>query len=130
MKSIRRLSSLILLAVFGLLLADLVSSVALAQDAAAVAAAAPANPTVGGDLVDLLIAKAPGWVGVALSIFGGLSVAYQAVIAWAHKRAAETADPADDAWIASLEAKGWFRLLDRVFYWGGYLGARIGGKKL
>ena len=72
----------------------------------------------------------PGWVVTALSIFGTVSMAYQALIAFAHKRAAETADPADDAWIASLETKAWFRVLDRIFYWGGYLGAKLGGKKL
>jgi hypothetical protein len=72
----------------------------------------------------------PGWVMTALSIFGAVSIAYQAVIAWAHERAAATADPADDQWIASLEKKAWFRILDRLFYWGGYVGAKLGGKKL
>lgn len=72
----------------------------------------------------------PGWATTALSIYATVSLAYQALIAWAHKRAAETADVADNQWIASLEAKAWFRILDRFFYWGGYLGSRMGGKKL
>lgn len=72
----------------------------------------------------------PGWLTTALSIFATVSLAYQALIAFAHKRAAETADLDDDKWIASLEAKAWFRILDKIFYWGGYLGAKIGGKKL
>jgi len=66
----------------------------------------------------------------ALSIFATVSLAYQALIAFAHKRAAETADLADDKWIASLEAQAWFRILDKVFYWGGYLGAKVGNRKL
>ncbi len=93
------------------------STVALAK------AAAPAAGTV-------LPFTLPGWATTALSIFGAVSIAYQAVIAWAHKRAAETADPADDQWLASLEAKPWFRILDRVFYWGGYAGSKLGGRKL
>ncbi len=88
-------------------------------------AAAPA-----ADTAPVLPFTLPGWVTTALSIFGAVSIGYQAVIAWAHKRAAETADPADDQWIASLEAKAWFRILDKIFYWGGYLGTKAGGRKL
>ncbi len=70
------------------------------------------------------------WASTALAIFGALTIVYQTLIAWAHQRAAATASDADDKWLASLEAKWWFRLLDRIFYWGGYLGAKLGGRKL
>lgn len=70
------------------------------------------------------------WLSSVLAAFGALSVGYQAVIAWAHQRAAATADDADDKWLASLEARPWFKILDRLFYWGGYLGSALGGKKL
>lgn len=86
---------------------------------------APEIPSV----VTTLLAE-HAWLTTALAIFGALSVAYQAVLAWAHKRAAETADLDDDKWLASLEAKPWFKFLDRLFYWGGYLGAKFGGRKL
>lgn len=92
-------------------------------DLALAAPAAPVAETV-------LPFTVPGWVVTALSIFGTVSMAYQALIAFAHKRAAETADLADDQWLASLDKKAWFRVLDRIFYWGGYLGAKLGGKKL
>ena len=105
---------------------------ALAQTAAdaAPSATAPANPTVGGDILAALSGLIPGWLVTALSIFGTVSIGYQALIAWAHQRAAATTDDSDDKWIAALEAKAWFRVLDKIFYWGGYLGAKLGGKKL
>jgi cytochrome c-type biogenesis protein CcmH/NrfG len=103
---------------------------AFAQAEAATPAAAPVSPTVGGDVLAALAGVVPGWIVTALSIFGTVSIGYQALIAWAHQRAAATADPKDDQWIAELETKAWFRILDRVFYWGGYLGAKLGGKKL
>lgn len=96
-------------------------------------ASAPSAPVgvsapAAGDLLSTL--GAPSWVVTALSIFATVSIAYQSLIAFAHKRAAETVDLKDDQWLASLDAKPWFRILDRVFYWGGYLGSRLGGKKL
>lgn len=96
-------------------------------------ASAPSAPVVvsapaAGDLLSTL--GLPSWVVTALSVFATVSIAYQALIAFAHKRAAETADVADDKWMASLESKTWFKILDKVFYWGGYLGAKVGGKKL
>lgn len=105
---------------------------ASAQDAtstpAAVTAAGVPTAEIPSALVELLTKYS--WASTALAVFGALSVVYQALIAWAHKRAAETTETEDDQWLASLEAKWWFRTLDRLFYWGGYLGAKLGGKKL
>jgi hypothetical protein len=98
--------------------------------AAGAASAQPTSPTVGGDILAALSGLIPGWLVTTLSIFGTISIGYQALIAFAHQRAAATTDDADDKWIAALEAKAWFRVLDKIFYWGGYLGAKLGGKKL
>jgi hypothetical protein len=113
-------------------------STALAQAAADSAnTSAPAvNPTVGADVAAMLtafitplVAKWP-WVSTVLLAFGGFSAVWNAVIAFLHQRAAATTDVQDDNWVASLEAKWWFRLCDRIAYCGGYLGAWLGGKKL
>lgn len=101
----------------------------LADSTAQIAKPAAAAISTGIDILDAFLVKAP-WIGTVLWIYGALSVAYQALIAWAHKKAAETPDARDNEWLASLEAKWWFRILDRVFYWGGYIGARLGGRKL
>jgi hypothetical protein len=98
----------------------------------AAAAASTGNLTAPDDLNTQLtsLLTAHPRVAAALALFATLSGLYQVLIAFAHKRAAESTSPADDKWIADLEAKRWFRVLDRVFYWGGYLGAWGGGKKL
>ena len=108
-----------------------------AQDAVAPVAetvvAAPAPDATITAVVQTVITAASAkfpWLISALSVFAVVANVYQALITYAHKRAAETADLKDDHWIASLEAKWWFRVLDRIFYWGGYAGARFGGKKL
>ena len=109
--------------------AVLFAPLAHAQDAAAPAAPAlTAAPDAPAFVLDFIAQHA--WTSIVLTVFGALTVVYQALIAWAHQRAAATADDADDKWLASLEAKPWFRLLDRIFYWGGYLGAKLGGRKL
>ena len=71
------------------------------------------SPAAAGDLLSTL--GLPSWLVTGLSIFATVSIAYQGLIAFAHKRAAETATPADDQWIASLEAKTWFRILIQKF---------------
>ncbi len=86
-------------------------------------------PPAAADAITALLTSYPK-LALALSIYATLAGLYQVLIAFAHKRAAETSDISDDQWIASLEAKTWFKVLDRIFYFGGYLGAWSGGKKL
>lgn len=104
------------------------ASVPLVTAPAITAPVTAPSAVVAGDFLSSI--GLPSWLVTGLSIFATVSIAYQGLIAFAHKRAAETADVADDKWIASLEAQTWFRILDKVFYWGGYLGAKFGGKKL
>lgn len=108
------------------------ASHAHAQDASAPVAVATASPDASADLTSLvtgLLAQFP-WASSVLAAIGVAGTLYNVLITWAHQRAAATASDTDDKWLASLESKWWFRLLDRVFYFGGYLGARLGGKKL
>ncbi|HSI08818.1 MAG TPA: hypothetical protein VK985_09505 [Rariglobus sp.] len=135
MKTIRTLllaaSALAAVALFGPQLAHAQEAAAPVAEAVAIAAPAP-DATITAIVTTVITAasaKFP-WIVSALSIFAVVANVYQAVITFAHKRAAETADLKDDHWIATLEAKWWFRILDRIFYWGGYAGARFGGKKL
>lgn len=129
---IRTLSLCALVAMFFVGLGQLAST-AVAQSVAVAESAVVVADTGTDAAVTAIHAVAtyiPSWLATALSIFGTVSIGYQALIAWAHKRAAETADTMDDNWLASLERKAWFRILDRIFYWGGYLGAKTGGRKL
>ncbi|EIP96885.1 hypothetical protein OpiT1DRAFT_01312 [Opitutaceae bacterium TAV1] len=111
---------------------------AIAQDAPAAvietASAADAIVSVLPDSIQGIAAsileKVPSWVFTVLTIYGTLSLAYQALIAWWHKRVAETADTADDQWTEKLTSATWFKILDKVFYFGGYIGSALGGKKL
>lgn len=127
----RRIAGLLVVALAAIVALVLVPTPAVAQEAAATAAAAqPAHPTVGGDILAAIRDHVPGWLTTALTIFGTVSLAAQGFIGWAHKRAAETTSPDDDAWIAKAEASAWFRVIDRIIYFGGYLGSWSGGKKL
>lgn len=101
---------------------------ALATPAPAVSPAPALTPAQADTLTSLLTAHPR--LAAALSIYATLAGLYQLLIAFAHKRAAETTSVTDDQWLASLEAKTWFRVLDRIFYWGGYLGSWSGGRKL
>lgn len=123
-------SAVCLLAIVVLTFAALwsVPSLAAQESAAAENSAAVATSTL-VDVVAGLLSQHT-WASTALAIFGALSVVYNALITYAHQRAAATADLDDDKWIASLEEKRWFRILDRIFYFGGYLGAKLGGRKL
>lgn len=125
---------LIALAFAALAVALLTAAPAVAQDAAAAAAPAVTTPPPEASAVSAILSafsdKIPGWLVTAVSIFGTFSLAAQAFIGWMHKRAAETSSPDDDAWIAKAEASTWFKIVDRIIYFGGYIGSWSGGKKL
>lgn len=103
-------------------------SVSVAQSASEPASSAVTAAEVPSFLTDL-VAK-HSWLVTVFLGWGIASNIWQVLIVWLHKRAAETADDDDDKWVAALEEKAWFRWCDRFFYWGGYLGSRLGGKKL
>lgn len=81
-------------------------------------------------IIEPYLAKIPGIVFSILSIYGTLSLLWQAVNAWWHKRIAETTTDDDNQWTDKLAKAWWFRVLDKAFYFGGYIGAWKGGKKL
>ena len=129
----KNIQSLILAAVALAATALFLPQILTAQDAAAPAVAAPAAstelPAVVVEVINNLSVKF-SWLPTALSIYASLALGWQVVIAFAHNWAAKTSDTKDDQWISKLEAFWWFRVLDRVFYFGGYFGAWKGGKKL
>lgn len=128
-----RLVAMVLAAVAVALFTVAISSPAHAAEAASAAASATAPAPDTSALSAILGAfadKIPSWLVTAVSIFGTFSLAAQGFIGWMHKRAAETASPDDDAWIAKAEASTWFKVIDRIIYFGGYLGSWFGGKKL
>ncbi|RRJ97809.1 hypothetical protein Ga0100231_004955 [Opitutaceae bacterium TAV4] len=77
-----------------------------------------------------LLAKVPSWIFTILTVYGTLSLAYQALIAWWHAHIAETTSETDNQWTDKLTSATWFKILDKFFYFGGYIGSALGGKKL
>ncbi|AHF89516.1 hypothetical protein OPIT5_03765 [Opitutaceae bacterium TAV5] len=121
---------LVFLGLFALLLNMLAAS-AFAQEAASAAnALIQSLPENVQGIAASVLAKVPGWVFTALTIYGTASLAYQALVAWWHKRVADTTETTDDDWTDKLESATWFKILDKIFYFGGYIGSALGGKKL
>ncbi len=101
-----------------------------ATDAAATNVNTSHAPTAAlTDLLVQVVTKYPRVAAVIL-LYALAAAIWQAIIGVLHQRAAATSDPTDDTWLATLEGKTWFRFIDCLFYWGGYLGSLLGGRKL
>lgn len=111
-------------------------STGLSQDTAPAPIAAPSEtptdaalPAEAATIISSVAEKFP-WITTVFFFYGIAGSFWQVVITFAHKHVASTAHPEDDAWLKGLEEKAWFRILDKFFYWGGYLGAALGKRKL
>lgn len=108
-----------------LLVSCFCATVAFAADA--VPAIDPTIISVVSGILDVAIAKWPSVMAV-LTVWGTLSAIYQTIIGAWHTRVAATAGTDDDEFTKKLEGSILFKIFDRIFYFGGYIGTFLGSK--